>query len=141
MLLTQACEREDLKITAVNTDYRHKRHLENLSILKGENVTCLCNRMGDVVLKVKDGRIAINREFACQIEVESLNPQFFETFSKEVGFGKKRHPVVLRRPTQEAVRLFREEDRKMAMQEKEAKAKLKAIRHHKSEQNKEDDNA
>ena len=69
MKLTQACQREDLEIVSVDTDYRHKRHLENLSILKGEVVTCLCNRTGDVVIKVKDGRIAINREFAEKIEL------------------------------------------------------------------------
>ncbi len=128
MLLTQACEREDLKIVAVNTDYRHKRHLENLSILKGETVTCLCNRTGDIVIKVKDGRIAINREFACQIEVESLNPEDFETYTKEVGIGSKRHSITLRRPTEEARMRFRQEDAKMIAEEKKNKARLKEIR-------------
>ncbi len=128
MLLTQACEREDLRIVSVNTDYRHKRHLENLSILKGETITCLCNRTGDIVIKVKDGRIAINREFACQIEVESLNPEDFETYSKDVGFGKKRHSLTLRRPTEDARRRFKEEDSRMIAEEKKNKAKLKEIR-------------
>lgn len=131
MLLTQACEREDLKIVAVNTDYRHKRHLENLSILKGETITCLYNRTGDIVIRVKDGRIAINREFACQIEVESLNPQYFETYHVSVGVGQKRHSEERRRPTKEALVFFKEEDQKMIEQEKAAKRKLKEIREQK----------
>ena len=131
MKLTQACQREDLEIVSVDTDYRHKRHLENLSILKGEVVTCLCNRTGDVVIKVKDGRIAINREFAEKIEVESLNPQYFHVVEKNVGFGKGRHKVEIRKPTPEAVEVFRKEDAEMAKQEKEAKEKLKSLREEK----------
>ena len=120
MKLTQACQREDLEIVSVDTDYRHKRHLENLSILKGE-----------VVIKVKDGRIAINREFAEKIEVESLNPQYFHVVEKNVGFGKGRHKVEIRKPTPEAVEIFRKEDAEMANQEKEAKEKLKSLREEK----------
>ena len=82
MLLTQACPREELKILAVNTDYRHKRHLENLSVMKGADITCLYNRTGDIIIKVKDGRLAINREFASSIEVESLTPTNYEEIEK-----------------------------------------------------------
>lgn len=134
MLLTQACARENLRILEIHTDYRHKRHLENLSLLKGEKVICLVNRTGDVVLKVKDGRIAINREFASLIDVESLNPQDFQFEKKMEGHGKGKHEVVFRRPTKEAEERFKREDREMAAQEKEAKKRLKELRNRKKEE-------
>ena len=142
MLLTQACPRENLKILAVNTDYRHKRHLENLSVMKGEDITCLYNRTGDIVIKVKDGRLAINREFASMIEVESLNPQNFEVVKKnqKLKLFIQKIPVLSRIkkiqrwisteetrrvPTQEALLLFKKEDEEMSLQTKKRKQLLR----------------
>ncbi len=143
MLLTQACRREDLKIISVNTDYRHKRHLENLSVIKGESITCLYNRTGDIVIKVKDGRLAINREFASAIEVESLNPQNYELVDRLPRLRKfvSRIPLInkikrvkewisredkKRVPTQAAIELFKQQDKEYKLQEKAQKANLKA---------------
>ena len=117
MLLSQAVEHEELLIDSVNTDYRHKRHLENLSILSGETITCLYNRSGDVVVKVKDGRIAINREFARLIEVTSLNPQYY---TESVKNG-----IVKRKLTKAAKEMFKEEDKKYRQEEKMRKKELK----------------
>ncbi len=138
MLLTQACPREELRIVDIHTDYRHKRHLENLSLLKGEKVTCLYNRSGDVVIKVKDGRIAINREFACDIAVEPLDEKSFVWDSRKTGFGKKAKIVEFRRPTEEAKALFRKEDEEIRLVEKEAKRKLKEIRKARKQQKREE---
>lgn len=137
MRLTQACPREELEIVDIHTDYRHKRHLENLSLLKGEKVTCLYNRSGDVVIKVKDGRIAINREFAQDIMVEPLDEKSFVWTSRKVGFGKNAKVVEYRIATPEAKRRFQEEDEEMRRAEKEAKKKLKAIREERKAREKE----
>ncbi|MCI1734999.1 MAG: ferrous iron transport protein A [Bacilli bacterium] len=112
MVLTQAASREELRIVKVNTDYRHRRHLENLSIIPGANVTCLLNRDGDVVLKVRDGRIAINREFAQVIDVESLNPDCFELVK-----GR-------RVPTPDALARFQKEDAQCVEEEKTMRKQL-----------------
>jgi Fe2+ transport system protein FeoA len=120
MVLTDACEREDLEVQSVNTDYRHRRHLENLSIIKGAKITCLYNRSGDVVIKVRDGRIAINREFASLIEVKSLNSDDYETVTEK----GKTHRI----PTQAALARFRKEDEECRKEEEVFRAELKKQR-------------
>ena len=127
MVLSDACDREDLEIISVNTDYRHKKHLENLSVLKGAKITCLYNRSGDVVIKVKDGRIAINEEFAKNIEVKSLNPDWFTT-------GKNGKRVM----TEEAKAFFKEEDHNCKVQEKLQKAAIKKAKKEFKEEHKHD---
>jgi|WetSurMetagenome_2_1015567.scaffolds.fasta_scaffold172069_2 Fe2+ transport system protein FeoA len=121
MLLTDACEREDLEVLTVDTDYRHKRHLENLSIIKGAILTCLYNRSGDVVIKVRDGRIAINREFASQISVKSLNPEDYVTKTNASGKNE-------RVPTAAALIRFRKEDDIYRQDEKVFREALKKQR-------------
>lgn len=145
MLLTEACRREDLKIISVNTDYRHKRHLENLSVMKGEDITCLYNRSGDIVIKVKDGRLAINKEFASAIEVESLNPQDYELVDRYPRLRKFVSSIPLinrikgvkewvtredkkRVPTSKAKEAFKKEDKESREVEKQQKANLKNSR-------------
>ncbi len=131
MILTEAMENEKLRIVSVNTDYRHKRHLENLSVLKGEEIVCLYNRSGDVVIKIKDGRLAINREFACSIEVESLNPEDYYQVMKSVTHDDgsvsdeplyDRQGNAVRKMTEEAKARFKEETEKAKAEEKKQKA-------------------
>lgn len=156
MLLTQACPREELKILAVNTDYRHKRHLENLSVMKGEDITCLYNRSGDIVIKVKDGRLAINREFASFIEVESLTPENYEEVEIHTELKRFISKIPLinkiknvqrwcsdvekkRVPTKEALAEFKKEDEEIIKQEqlrkKQLKERNKAIKNSNKEAN------
>jgi len=113
MVLSEAGEREDLKVLAVNTDYRRKKHLENLSLMRGSRITCLYNRSGDVVVKIQDGRIAINREFARKIEVQSLNPEDYE-----MKDGK-------RVPTAEAQKRFSSELSEYRREEQALKAEMR----------------
>ncbi len=131
MILTSAMENEKLRIVSVDTDYRHKRHLENLSVLKGEEITCLYNRSGDVVIKIKEGRLAINREFACSIQVESLNPEDYYQVTKEVrhedgsvteepAFDKRGNPI--RKMTDDAAARYKAEREQAKAEAKELKA-------------------
>ena len=46
-----------------------KRHLENLGFTVGGNVTVINSLAGNVIVKVKESRIAINEEMARKIMV------------------------------------------------------------------------
>lgn len=60
---------KEFTITNINVDEKTKRHLENLGILIGGRVTSIFDMNGDVVLKVKDGRLALNKALAMKITV------------------------------------------------------------------------
>ena len=55
-----------LKVTA---EEKIRRHLENLGLLKGAELVLISAQGGDVILKIKDGRLAINRQLAMKIFV------------------------------------------------------------------------
>ena len=55
-----------LKVTA---EEKIRRHLENLGLLKGAEIVLVSAQGGDVILKIKDGRLAINRQLAMKIFV------------------------------------------------------------------------
>ncbi len=59
----------ELKVTKVLADDKTKRHLENLGILTGSNVTLVSQSNGNIIVKIKDGRIAINKQLAMKILV------------------------------------------------------------------------
>ncbi len=58
-----------LKITKVLVDEKTKRHLENLGMMVNAEIMVLSHVNGDVIVKVKDGRLAINKETASKILV------------------------------------------------------------------------
>ena len=58
-----------LKIIKILVDEKTKRHLENLGILVNANILVLAKNDGNVIIKVKDGRLAINKETALKIFV------------------------------------------------------------------------
>ncbi len=68
--LIMAEKEVDLKITKLTADQKTKRHLENLGILQGEIVKIISENKGNVILKIKDGRLAIGEELARKIFVE-----------------------------------------------------------------------
>lgn len=59
----------DMKITKVLTDEKTKRHLENLGILAGGTIMLISESKGDLIVKIKDGRIALNKQLAMKIFV------------------------------------------------------------------------
>lgn len=58
-----------LKIIKILVDEKTKRHLENLGILINANIIVLAKNDGSVIIKVKDGRLAINKDTALKIFV------------------------------------------------------------------------
>lgn len=57
------------KIVRIAADDKVRKHLENLGLIVGEKITSISDNSGDVIIRVKDGRLAINRDLAMKIFV------------------------------------------------------------------------
>ena len=58
------------KIMKIASIDKVKKHLENLGIVKDGTVEVIQNNNGVIILKVKEGRIALNYDLASKIFVE-----------------------------------------------------------------------
>lgn len=58
-----------LKVVKVLVDEKTKRHLENLGILVNANLTIISKTDGNIIVKVKEGRLALNKDTAMKIFV------------------------------------------------------------------------
>ena len=59
----------ELKIVRIAADEKTKKHLENLGITLNGEIVVLSASGGTVVCKVKDGRIALDRNISTHIFV------------------------------------------------------------------------
>lgn len=59
----------ELKIVKVLLDDKQKKHLESLGILINSTLTVLSSVNGGVVVAVKEGRLALDRNIASKILV------------------------------------------------------------------------
>ena len=69
MLLTLAEIGEENTIKKIGGKPEVKKHLENLGFVVGGNVTIINTLGGNVIVNVKESRIAISREMAQKIMV------------------------------------------------------------------------
>lgn len=69
MPLVVAPVNQKLKVVKVLVDEKTKRHLENLGILVNSVLTIISQSNGDIIVKVKNGKLAINKETALKILV------------------------------------------------------------------------
>ncbi len=60
---------EEMEIRRLSADEKVKRHLENLGLAVGQKITVLSVQGGAVILKVKDGRMALDRDMSAGIFV------------------------------------------------------------------------
>lgn len=60
---------EEVEIKRLTADDKVKRHLENLGLAVGQKITVLSAEGGAVILKVKDGRMALDRQMSAGIFV------------------------------------------------------------------------
>ena len=60
---------EELTVKKVLADERNKRHLESLGIVPGSSLRLLSVSGGSVILRIREGRLAIGRSLACKILV------------------------------------------------------------------------
>mgnify|MGYP002797168669 FL=1 len=58
-----------LKIMKTPVAEKVKRHLAHLGILVGAEITMLNEQAGDVIVKVKDCKLALNKQLATRIMV------------------------------------------------------------------------
>jgi len=59
----------DLKVTKILVDDKTKKHLENLGITINSTVRVISSEGGSVILVVKDGRLALDKNIATKILV------------------------------------------------------------------------
>ena len=67
MPLTMAREGEVTSIKRVGGKDEVRRHLENMGFVPGTDVTVVSVNNGNVIVNVKDARVAISREMANKI--------------------------------------------------------------------------
>lgn len=59
----------ELKVIKVLLDEKTKKHLESLGITINSKITVISSNNGNVIIKIKDGRLALNRDVASKILV------------------------------------------------------------------------
>ena len=69
MPLSNAVLGESMLVVRVAADGKTRRHLENLGIMSGAELTPLSYSDGNIIVRVHDSRIALNREVAENIRV------------------------------------------------------------------------
>ncbi len=69
MPLTLANAGEENMILKVGGNAEVKRHLEDLGFVAGANVTVVSSMSGNLIVNVKDSRIAISKEMAGKVMV------------------------------------------------------------------------
>ena len=69
MPLTFAAVGEENIIRKVGGSPQAKAHLENLGFVTGENVTVISTIAGNLIVNIKDSRVAISREMASKIMI------------------------------------------------------------------------
>ncbi len=70
MLLLNAPVSEQVVVTKINTDDKTKNRLQNIGVIAGGKVVLMQSNFGDVIVKVRDCRLAMNKDVAMRIEVE-----------------------------------------------------------------------
>ena len=67
--LTLADTGEENIIRKIGGNSETKKFLENLGFVTGETVTVISETGGNVIVNVKDSRVAVSKEMACKIMV------------------------------------------------------------------------
>ena len=61
------------KVIRINGRDEQKRHLKNLGFVEGETVQIANELEGNLIIAVKDSRIALSKEMSNRIVVEEIN--------------------------------------------------------------------
>lgn len=69
MPLTFAGDGEEAVIKKIGGNHPVKKHLENLGFVVGGTITVITQNDGNVIVKVKEARVAVSREMANKIFV------------------------------------------------------------------------
>ena len=74
-----------LKITEIKADDATKKHLQTLGLIINSNVIVLSKNGGNVIVKVKSGRLALNKSIASGISVVEALPSHFNNEEKAIN--------------------------------------------------------
>ena len=66
---------KQVKIVEITTDEKTKNRLQNIGVIVGSNITLMQSNFGDIIVKVRDCRVAMNKDVAKNIIVEALNEE------------------------------------------------------------------
>jgi len=69
MPLTMANTGEEIIIRKIGGNPDTRKFLENLGFVTGSTVTVISEIGGNVIVNVKDSRIAVSKEMACKIMI------------------------------------------------------------------------
>ena len=58
------------KVLKLAVEDKLRKHLENLGLVPGVEIDIISNSNGVIILKIKDGRVAINNDLGNKIFVE-----------------------------------------------------------------------
>lgn len=58
-----------LRVVKMSVEEKLKMHLANLGILAGAEIVLLSQQNGDVIIKIKDSKLALNKQLATKITV------------------------------------------------------------------------
>lgn len=61
---------KEMRVVNIVVEDKLRKHFENLGLLKGGSVTPISNNTGDIIVKIRNSRVAINRGIAMKIFVE-----------------------------------------------------------------------
>ena len=61
---------ETVKILSISGKDDVKHHLNELGVIEGDKATVIQNNNGNLILKVKEGRIALDKQLAMRIKVD-----------------------------------------------------------------------
>jgi ferrous iron transport protein A len=68
MPITMAAAGEQVEIKRISGKDETRRHLNELGLVEGDTVNVIQNNGGNVILHVKDGRIALDEKLAMRIQ-------------------------------------------------------------------------
>ena len=60
---------KEFRIIKILLEQKVKKHLESLGIIVNENITILSQTGGSVIVVIKEGRLALNKDIAFKILV------------------------------------------------------------------------
>ena len=87
MHLLNAPFNSQLEVVKINTDEKTKNRLQNIGIIVGCKLVLMQSNFGDVIVKVRDCRLAMNKDVARRIEVERASTQAEEKVNED-SFGR-----------------------------------------------------
>ncbi len=70
MYLLDAPKAEEVEVVKINTDEKTKNRLQNIRVIVGGRKVLMQSNFGDVIVKVRDCRLAMNKDVAKRIEVK-----------------------------------------------------------------------